>query len=112
MIPNTVSVGRWPLARSGPNARLSNSVRICSPNALDYDSTQGATTKLFSPSAGTGEASIHPASYHRPLELGERPGNLEEQAAPRRRAIDALLIQKQIDPDRLKVLDRAEKVCK
>jgi hypothetical protein len=42
-----------------------------------------------------------PLRANRPLELGERASYLVEQASCRRRGVDVLLIQMEIDPDRL-----------
>ena len=44
---------------------------------------------------------MDPASDHRPLELGERARDLVNQSAFGGRRVDVLLIQVEIDPDRL-----------
>jgi hypothetical protein len=48
--------------------------------------------------SGTREAQVDAAANDRPLELGECAGYLVEQAACRRRGVDVLLIQVEIDP--------------
>jgi hypothetical protein len=70
-------------------------------DTLDHFRAQRATPEPLSLCLGTREASIDAASDHRPLELGECAGYLVEQAACGRRGVDVLLIQVEIDPDRL-----------
>jgi hypothetical protein len=45
---------------------------------------------------------------HRSLELGKGAADLKHKLSHWRRRVDGLLIQVEIDADRLKVLDRAE----
>jgi hypothetical protein len=45
------------------------------------------------------QASAHPLLDHRPLELGERAHHLEHGLASRRRGVEALLVQKEVDAE-------------
>jgi hypothetical protein len=83
------------------NARAGRQLR---PDALNDISTHRTTPKPFSLRSGASKAGIDPTSDHRPLELGECARDLVKQFACRRRGVDGLLFQKQIAPDRLKVL--------
>jgi hypothetical protein len=55
----------------------------------------------MTPTAAMREAQVGAAANDRPLELGECASYLVEQASCRRRGVDVLLIQVEIDPDRL-----------
>jgi hypothetical protein len=73
--------------------------QLCADTLNDIGA-QGASPEALSLCSGACEAGIDPASDHRSLELGECAGYLEQQAACRRRGVDVLLIQVEIDPDR------------
>jgi hypothetical protein len=68
------------------------------PNTLNDIGAHRATPEPFSLCSGTGKAQVDPGANDRPLELGECARYLEQQAACRRRGVDVLLIQVEIDP--------------
>ena len=47
---------------------------------------------------------------HGAFKFGEGPADLKDQPAGRRRGVDVLLIQIQIDADRFQMLDRSQQV--
>jgi hypothetical protein len=55
---------------------------------------------------GSLQASVNARADHRPLELGEGPRDLEHELARRRRRVQVLLIEVQIDAAGLEVLSR------
>jgi len=55
-----------------------------------------------------GQPGVDALVDHRPLELGERPADLEDQPAGRCRRVDVLLIEVEIDADRFEMLDGRE----
>src|SRR6516165_5730567 len=57
------------------------------------------------------EARFDALADHRPLELSERAGDLENELAHRRRRVDGLLIQIQIHAACFEVLDGVEQVA-
>ena len=67
-----------------------------------YDiGAHGATPDALPLCSGTREAQVDAAANDRPLELCECASYLVEQASCRRRVVDVLLIQVEIDPDHL-----------
>src|SRR5229473_1632819 len=103
--------------RSGADAEfLRYSQDACSgrqplADTLDNCLAHRTATKPLPLCSGARNPGIDPASNHRSLELGECARYLEQQAACRRRGVDVLLIQVEIDPYRFQMLDRAEKVA-
>jgi hypothetical protein len=71
------------------------------PDTFNQIDAHGATREALSLCSGTREAQVDAAANDRPLELCECASYLVEQASCRRRGVDVLLIQVEIDPDRL-----------
>src|SRR6516164_6890017 len=61
---------------------------------------------------GAGQPGVDALADHRALELCKRTGDLEEQLAHRRRRVEVLLVEVEVNADGLKVLDGAEQVDK
>jgi hypothetical protein len=93
--------------RSGADAKCfsrfedSRASRQLLADAVDNCLAHRTTTKPLPLCSGARQPGIDPASDHRSLELGECASYLVEQASCRRRGVDVLLIQVEIDPDRL-----------
>ena len=80
------------------NTRAGRQLR---PDTRDDIGAHRATPEALPLCSGTREAQVDAAANDRPLELGECASYLVEQASCRRRGVDVLLIQVEIDPDRL-----------
>ena len=73
----------------------------------DLGPTQLLALVLCPPQAGA-----HPLLDHRPLELGEHAHHLEHGLAGRRRGVEALLVQKKVDAERVQLAQEPHKVLK
>ena len=59
---------------------------------------------------GPCHAGDHPLLDQRALKLGERAKHLKHRLAGRRRGVEALLVQVQLDPERVQFGEEADKV--
>ena len=57
---------------------------------------------------GPGNASTHPLDNHAALELGKHAHHLEHGLAGGRRGVDALLMQRQVDAERMQLGEEAD----
>src|SRR6185295_1236104 len=103
----TRDVGRCFLARNRPGLALGCPIELVglgSRPAQSFPYRAGLAQKFaVSFDLGLDDA-------HRAFELGEGTGYLEQQLARRGRGIDRLLVEVEIDANRLEMLDRAKQV--
>jgi hypothetical protein len=67
-------------------------------------------TAVLATGLGPSNARIHPLADHRALELGEDAHHLEHGLARRRRGVDALLMQEQVDAQAVQLGEEAAEV--